>query len=129
MSSPPAPPAHELHPDTRMGAVHLTARDARGLARWYIEALGLRHHAPHGDVVSLAAGDRVVVVLHPAPDAARPRGATGLYHLALLLPTRADLGRCLRHLVAGGVRLSGASDHLVSEALYLSDPEGNGIEL
>jgi catechol 2,3-dioxygenase len=58
-----------------------------------------------------------------------PRGTTGLYHLAILYPTRADLGRALRRLVEHGVGLDGASDHGVSEALYLHDPDGNGIEL
>jgi len=58
-----------------------------------------------------------------------PPGTTGLYHLAILYPTRADLGRALRRLVEHGVGLDGASDHGVSEALYLHDPDGNGIEL
>ena len=61
--------------------------------------------------------------------AAPPPGSTGLYHVAILYPTRADLADALRRLTAAGVRLQGASDHGVSEALYLSDPDGNGIEL
>jgi catechol 2,3-dioxygenase len=59
----------------------------------------------------------------------RPRPSTGLFHLAVLVPTRADLAVALRRVAAAGGRLSGASDHLVSEALYLDDPEGNGIEI
>ena len=64
------------------------------------------------------------------PDApSRPPNTTGLFHLALLVPTRADLARTLRRVADSGWRLTGASDHLVSEALYLRDPEGNGVEL
>ena len=59
----------------------------------------------------------------------RPRGATGLFHLALLVPDRAELARALNRVTATGHRFTGASDHLVSEALYLNDPEGNGIEI
>ena len=58
-----------------------------------------------------------------------PRGATGLYHTAILYPTRADLADALRRLTDAGIRLTGASDHGVSEALYLDDPDGNGVEL
>ena len=58
-----------------------------------------------------------------------PRGATGLYHLAVLYPTRAELANALRRLIDAGITLDGASDHGVSEALYLRDPDGNGIEL
>ena len=60
---------------------------------------------------------------------ARPHGTTGLFHLAILLPSRADLARALRRVADAGWRFTGASDHLVSEALYLHDPEGNGIEI
>src|SRR5207248_3552657 len=71
-----------------------------------------------------------LLVLHEQPGAPLfPRNATGLYHFAILLPTRADLGRWLLHLAQSGYPLDGASDHLVSEALYLHDPEGNGIEV
>ena len=81
-------------------------------------------------VVALGVDGRPLVELVADPDApARPPHTTGLFHLAILVPTRADLARALRRLAATGWRLSGASDHLVSEALYLSDPEGNGIEL
>ena len=58
-----------------------------------------------------------------------PRGHTGLYHTAILYPTRKDLADALKRLIAAGIRLDGASDHGVSEALYLSDPDGNGVEL
>jgi catechol 2,3-dioxygenase len=71
-----------------------------------------------------------VVELAGDPDAPpRPGGTTGLFHQAILYPTRRDLARALRRVIDSGWRLTGASDHLVSEALYLNDPEGNGIEL
>ena len=83
-----------------------------------------------GDVVPLGVDGSPLVELVPGPDApSRPPRSTGLFHLALLVPTRADLARTLRRVAGSGWPLSGASDHLVSEALYLSDPEGNGIEL
>ena len=76
------------------------------------------------------ASDTPVVELVGDPDAPpRPRGTSGLFHLAILVPGRPDLARALQRVAEAGWRLTGASDHLVSEALYLSDPEGNGIEL
>ena len=73
---------------------------------------------------------RAVVELVGRPDAPRrPHGTTGLFHLAILLPGRADLARALRRVTDAGWRFTGASDHLVSEALYLHDPDGNGIEI
>jgi len=97
---------------------------------FYERAIGLRA-LPSGDgVTALGAGDGPLVELVSAPDApARPRGTTGLFHLALLVPNRVNLAHALRRVFDAGWHLSGASDHLVSEALYLSDPEGNGIEL
>ena len=84
-----------------------------------------------GPVTRLGLADgRALVELEADPDAPRrPPHTTGLFHLAILVPSRADLGQAFRRVVGTGWRLSGASDHLVSEALYLSDPEGNGIEL
>ncbi len=95
------------------------------------QAIGLRQLGAEHGVAAFGVDDgHPLVELVAAPEApARPPGTTGLFHLALLVPARADLARALRRLVAAGARLSGASDHLVSEALYLSDPEGNGIEL
>ena len=75
-------------------------------------------------------GQTAIVELVGRPDAPRrPHGTTGLFHLAILLPSRADLARALRRVADAGWRFTGASDHLVSEALYLNDPEGNGIEI
>jgi catechol 2,3-dioxygenase len=123
--------AARLPAQTRIGTVRLTVRDLERARRFYEQALGLTAEERTHATVSLAApGGEPVVELHGDP-AARPlhRRATGLYHLAILLPTRRDLAVALARLRAAGWPLDGASDHLVSEALYLSDPDGNGIEL
>jgi catechol 2,3-dioxygenase len=120
----------ELPADTRLGAIWLRAGDIGLLRDFYERVIGLRAIASEDGVTALGAGDRSLVELVSDPDApARPPHTTGLFHLALLVPTRADLTRALRRVFETGWHLSGASDHLVSEALYLSDPEGNGIEL
>jgi catechol 2,3-dioxygenase len=119
----------ELPADARLGAIRLRAADAERLARFYEEAIGLEV-VEDGPITALGVDGRALVELEPDPDAPpRPPHTTGLFHLALLVPTRADLAHALRRVVAAGRRLTGASDHLVSEALYLRDPEGNGIEL
>jgi catechol 2,3-dioxygenase len=120
----------ELPADTRLGAIRLRAGDVGLLRDFYERAIGLRGLESGDGVVALGAGNGPLVELVSDPDApARPPRTTGLFHLALLVPTRADLARALRRVFEAGWHLSGASDHLVSEALYLSDPEGNGIEL
>jgi catechol 2,3-dioxygenase len=118
-----------LHPATAIGAVHLTVRDLERTAQFYRERLGFELRSAGGGLARLGAGGSDLLVLRESRDAPRPRSATGLYHFAVLVPTRGDLARALAHLLATDTRLSGASDHLVSEALYLSDPEGNGIEI
>src|SRR3954449_1115751 len=116
--------------DTRMGAVRLTVGDLDGVRDFYRDAIGLSEVDRADGVVRLGTNGDSLVELTGNPDAPpRPRGTSGLFHLAILVPTRADLARALQRVAESGWRLSGASDHLVSEALYLSDPEGNGIEL
>jgi len=119
-----------IHPDTSIGAVTLTVRDLDRAVTFYQEGLGFRFHGRQGDVVMLGAGERDLLVLRGQPDA-RPasRRHTGLYHFAILTPSRRHLARSLRHLIDSGVRPQGFADHLVSEAVYLADPEGNGIEI
>jgi catechol 2,3-dioxygenase len=115
---------------TSMGAVSLTVADLEEARDFYRDAIGLTELAREGDLIRLGADSQPIVELVGDPDAPpRPRGTSGLFHLAILVPTRADLARALQRVAEAGWRLSGASDHLVSEALYLSDPEGNGIEL
>jgi catechol 2,3-dioxygenase len=118
---------------TSMGAVRLTVGDLEAARDFYRDAIGLTELEPENGIARLGAnGDSAqpIVELVGDPDASpRPRGTSGLFHLAILVPSRADLARALQRVAEAGWRLSGASDHLVSEALYLSDPEGNGIEL
>jgi catechol 2,3-dioxygenase len=120
----------ELPAAARLGAVRLRVGDLDGLRGFYETAIGLRTLGVEDGVATLGVDCSPLVELEPDPGAPlRPVRSTGLFHLALLVPARADLARALRRVVGAGWRLSGASDHLVSEALYLSDPEGNGIEL
>jgi catechol 2,3-dioxygenase len=119
-----------LPADTRLGAIRLRAGDADRLRAFYETTIGLEALATDDGVTALGVDGRALVELVSDPAAPpRPPRSTGLFHLALLVPTRADLARTLRRVAGAGWPLSGASDHLVSEALYLSDPEGNGIEL
>lgn len=112
--------------------VGLRVRDLESVLQYY-QRLGLavvRDQREEG-IVGLGAGKLELLTLRHTPDAP-PRGphTAGLYHFALLLPDESDLGTFLNHSVSGaGVRIDGASDHLVSQALYLNDPEGNGIEV
>jgi catechol 2,3-dioxygenase len=110
--------------------VGLKARDADRLAEFYRTVVGLQELARDGGTITLGAASRPLLVLERDP-AAKPDDprAAGLFHTAFLLPSRADLGRWINHAIADGIRIDGASDHIVSEALYLSDPEGNGIEI
>lgn len=118
-----------LDPGTRLGAVSLTIRDLSRSVDFYTGRLGLELLARGGGEATL--GSSSAPLLHLVEDtAAQPRGGTtGLYHFALLEPSRAALARSLRRLAETRTRLSGASDHGVSEALYLSDPDHIGIEI
>ena len=120
-----------LDPDTSVGAVRLTVPDPERSREFYERAIGLRAVELEDGAIGLGvAGGPPLVELHG--DASAPPldpRTPGLFHLAIVLPTRPDLARALARLADARVPLSGASDHLVSEALYLSDPDGNGIEL
>jgi catechol 2,3-dioxygenase len=119
-----------IDPATAIGAVGLTVGDLDAVQRFYEQAIGLETLARDGQRARLGAGGRTLVELIGDPDApARPPGTTGLFHLAILTPSRLELARALRRVADAGWRFTGASDHLVSEALYLNDPEGNGIEI
>lgn len=125
----PTGAGRRIAPSTRMGAVHLTVSDLdRSLAYWQGD-VGLRALGREGPVVRLDTGGEDLVVLREHPGAHPVRGHTGLFHLALLVPERVDLARWLLHAAGDGVPLSGMSDHLVSEAVYLYDPDGHGIEI
>jgi catechol 2,3-dioxygenase len=120
-----------IPPGTSIGKVRLRVADIDALSEFYERVVGLRGVERDGDLVRLGPeGDEPLVELVPAPTAAPPPSfSTGLFHLAILVPDRAELARSLRRVIEQGWRLTGASDHLVSEALYLRDPEGNGIEI
>lgn len=119
-----------LAPETGMGRVHLKVADLDRSLDFYGGALGFGTLRRAGAEAVLGAGGEELLVLSEHPGAARrPKGTTGLYHYAVLLPDRASLSHALRRLLGAGWRLWGASDHLVSEALYLDDPDGNGIEI
>jgi catechol 2,3-dioxygenase len=119
-----------IDPATKMGAVALTVADPSGARAFYEQAVGLRPLPQGDDRVQMVAGETPVVELIGDPDAPpRPPATTGLFHLAILVPSRLELARALRRVGNASWRFSGASDHLVSEALYLQDPEGNGIEI
>ncbi|CAN7622195.1 VOC family protein [Bosea sp. LjRoot90] len=116
-----------LDAPVHIGAVSLHVRDLAGLTAFYRDAIGLSLVEQDADHTVLGAGGEPLVKLEAG--AQLPSSAAGLFHMAILLPSRRDLGNWLRHAAERGVGLEGASNHLVSEALYLSDPEGNGIEI
>ena len=119
-----------IDPRTDLGPVLLTIADLERSLEFYVEVLGFQVYRREEASAYLGAGGENLLVLKEDPGAKpRPRNTTGLYHYAILLPDRAALARSLRQLVDKDYPLWGASDHLVSEALYLDDPDGNGIEI
>ena len=118
-----------IDPRTRIGAVHLTISDLRRSVRFYETHLGLSVHRRDERTAWLGAGGADLLILSQCETAPRVRGTTGLYHFAILVPSRADLARSLRRLIATDTVMQGAADHGVSEALYLADEDGNGIEI
>jgi catechol 2,3-dioxygenase len=118
-----------IAPETAVGEVHLTVADLERSVDWYRSAVGLRELERDGAVARLGADGNELLVLHEEPGARPVRGHTGLFHYALLLPEREDLARWLIHAAGSRVPLSGMSDHLVSEAIYLRDPDFHGIEI
>ena len=106
--------------------ITLTVGDLDRVTKFYRDVLGLEVIESSDAQVALGAGRHEIVRLIGDPGAERPPLTAGLFHLAILLPTRVDLAHSLVRLVGAGHVLGGASDHGVSEALYLADPEGNG---
>ena len=121
--------AAEISRATALGAVHLTVSDLGASLAYYRETIGLDVLESDGAVARVGADGRELLVLVEEPGARPAHGHTGLYHFALLLPQRADLARWLAHAARDRVALVGLSDHFVSEAIYLSDPDGHGIEI
>jgi catechol 2,3-dioxygenase len=120
-----------IHPGTQLGLISLTVSDLARALRFYVSTLGLKTlDHQNGEAVLGTDGGGSLIALQERPHARRkPPHTTGLYHFAILLPRRTDLARVLRRLAEQGYPLQGASDHGVSEALYLADPDGNGIEI
>src|SRR3954465_2083335 len=123
-----------IDPGVRIGHVHLKVADIERSLAFYCGVLGFELMQRYGAQAAFvsAGGYHHHIGLNTWESAGGtppPPGATGLYHLAVLYPTRAALADALRRLMAAGVPLDGASDHGVSEALYLRDPDGNGVEL
>ena len=114
---------------TRLGAVHLTVTDLDRSVAFYQDAIGLRLHRREDPVAAMGAGREDLVVLVEEPSARRAGRHAGLYHFALLMPSREELARALQRLAVTRTPIDGASDHGISEAIYLPDPDGNGIEL
>ena len=114
---------------TRMGAVHLTVSSLARSLEFYRESIGLDVLGESADRATLGAGPTRLLELVEVPGAQPAPGRTGLFHFALLLPDRRSLARWVAHAVRTRVRLAGASDHFVSEAIYLSDPDRHGIEI
>jgi catechol 2,3-dioxygenase len=119
----------EISAATTVGAVHLSVSDLERSLAYHTRVLGLQLLARGDSHASLGAGTRELLILVEEPRARPAFGFTGLYHFALLVPERLDLGRWLAHAAHDRVDLTGAADHFVSEALYLSDPDGHGIEI
>lgn len=111
--------------------VHLHVTDLHRSLTFYEEIIGLRTLMESQESAVLTADGEtpLVTITQPGNATAKELRRTGLYHFALLLPSRSDLAACLKHLIESGYPLQGASDHLVSEAIYLGDPDGNGIEI
>jgi catechol 2,3-dioxygenase len=120
-----------IPPDTTLGTVSLTVSDLDRSRAFYVRAVGLRVSELDDGALALGvAGEQALIELRGDRSAPRlVRRAPGLYHLAILMPTRVDLAFAVSRLAVARWPLDGASDHLVSEAVYLSDPDGNGIEI
>ena len=130
LGDPVATGAPRLDPGARIGMVALTVADLSRAQDFYVRALGMTVLDDSGVELVLGAGSTPLLTLRGDPRARpRDRRQTGLFHFAVRVPTQADLARALVGLARARWPLSGASDHLVSEALYLDDPDGNGIEI
>ncbi len=126
--------AEKIHPQVRIGHVHLKVADLERALKFYCGVLGFELQQKFGTQAAFvsAGGYHHHIGLNtweskggssPAP------GTTGLYHVAILYPNRAELADAVRRMLAAGVELDGVADHGVSEAIYLRDPDGNGVEL
>jgi catechol 2,3-dioxygenase len=128
------PASQPIDPRVTIGHVHLKVADLERALKFYCGVLGFELHQRFGSQAAFisAGGYHHHIGLNTwesAGGSPPPPRSTGLYHLAILYPTRAALADALRRVLAAGIELDGAADHGVSEALYLRDPDGNGVEL
>lgn len=129
-----SPPERPIDPGAKIGHVHLKVADIPRALEFYVGVLGFELVTTYGDQAAFISaggyhhhiGLNTWESLNGSPP---PRGTTGLFHLAILYPTRAALADALKRVEDAGISLDGASDHGVSEALYLRDPDENGVEL
>lgn len=127
-------PAHPIHPETRIGHVHLKVSNLDRAIHFYRDILGFSLTQRFGSQAAFlsAGGYHHHIGLNTWESASGTppaQGTTGLYHLAIVYPTRVELADALDRLMRADITLDGASDHGVSEALYLRDPDSNGVEL
>jgi catechol 2,3-dioxygenase len=127
-SAPPKLPA-KLPATLRLGAVHLTVSDLERSVEFYEDAIGLRVHRREDGVAAMGVGEEDLLVLYEERGARRAGRHAGLYHYALLFPSREELAHAALRLAETQTPIQGASDHGTHEAIYLPDPDGNGIEL
>ncbi|GAB4462148.1 MAG: catechol 2,3-dioxygenase [Anaerolineae bacterium] len=118
-----------ISPDTTLGYVHLTVTNLDRSLAFYRESLGFQLHRRDGDTAALGAGRADLLRLTENPRARRVSRTTGLYHFAILVPGRVELAQVLRRIAETQTMVQGFADHGVSEAIYLPDPDGNGIEM
>lgn len=123
-----------IHPKTTIGHIHLTVSDLERALAFYRDILGFEVTTRFGDsTVFLSAGGyhhHIGLNTWAGKDAtSAPRGHTGLYHFAILYPSRRELAKALKNLLEAKYPITGAADHGVSEAIYLDDPDGNGVEI
>lgn len=118
-----------LSPELQLGLVHLTVSNLERSLAYYQNSLGFQLHRYKGDTAYLGAGGPDLLVLTERPGAIHHRNVTGLYHFAILVPSRLELAQVIKRVAETRTPVQGASDHLFSEALYLGDPDGNGIEI
>lgn len=119
----------QLDPATTVGKVTLNVADMDMMLDYYERVIGLKTLERSSATVEMGVAETPLLRLIEQPNGRQYRNRVGLYHFALLLPTRPELGRWLKHMAANQYAITGGSDHLVSNAIYLDDPEGNGIEV
>src|SRR5262245_26936970 len=130
--SEPVTSTRILPAETTLGSASLIVADLDRSVSFYHDTLGFRVLHREREAAKLGAGEdetHILELTELAGASPKPRRTTGLYHIAILTPSRDALARSLYHLAVSRYPLQGASDHIVSEALYLADPDGNGLEI